>query len=80
MNSDFLQEAKNFRRQSKWCSILCGAATVLTVVLAKEDRLQADLSWLIMPIGGIIFALIYFSMDQHIKKYENEVSSRNQKK
>ena len=69
MSEETLKEAKNFRMQMKWCSIMCWVATLVFIFVPKTTN--DDLSWIIIPVGGSIFNLIYFKMDNMITKYEN---------
>jgi L-asparagine transporter-like permease len=77
MSEEFIKEAKNFRMQMKWCSIICWIATLAFVFIPTKNQ-DADYSWLIIPIGGTILTFIYFSMDANIKKYE-KLNNRNGK-
>lgn len=70
MSEEFIKEAKNFRMQMKWCSIICWVATLAFVFIPFKNP-NAGIDWVIVPIGGCIFNLIYFSMDSKVKKYEN---------
>jgi hypothetical protein len=72
MNQEFLKEAKNFRMQMKWCSIICWISTAIFVYgwFNGNKNIQEDLSWLIVPIGAIILTGIYFNMNKNIKRYE----------
>ena len=69
MSEEFIKEAKNFRMQMKWCSIICWVATLVFIFMPKNPNTGID--WVIVPIGGCIFNLIYFKMDKQIKEYEN---------
>lgn len=69
MSVEFIKEAKNFRMQMKWCSIICWIATLALVFIPSKNT-NDDFSWTIIPVGGIIFTFIYFSMDKNIKRYE----------
>ena len=69
MSEETLKEAKNFRMQMKWCSIMCWVATLVFIFVPKTNN--TDMDWVIIPIGGGIFNLIYFKMDNMITKYEN---------
>jgi len=69
MSEEFIKEAKNFRMQMKWCSIICWVAT-LVFVFGMPKTNNADMDWVIIPVGGTVFAFIYFSMDKNIKRYE----------
>lgn len=68
MSEEFIKEAKNFRMQMKWCSIICWVATLVFIFVPKNA--DVDMDWVIVPIGGGIFNLIYFKMDKQIKEYE----------
>ena len=68
MSKDFIKEAKNFRMQMKWCSIICWVATLVFIFVPKTNN--TDIDWVIIPIGGGIFNLIYLKMDKQIKEYE----------
>lgn len=68
MSEDFIKEAKNFRMQMKWCSIICWVATLVFIFVPKTNN--TDIDWVIIPIGGGIFNLIYFKMDKQVKEYE----------
>lgn len=68
MSEEFIKEAKNFRMQMKWCSIICWVATLVFIFIPKNA--DAGMDWVIVPIGGGIFNLIYFKMDKHITEYE----------
>ena len=71
MSEDFIKEAKNFRKQMKWCSIICWVATAIFIYnYYSKPSLQNDLTWVIIPVGGLILTFVYFSMDSNIKKYE----------
>jgi hypothetical protein len=69
MSEEFIKEAKNFRMQMKWCSIICWAATLAFIFIPTKNT-NDDFSWTIIPVGGTIFTFIYFSMDKNIKRYE----------
>jgi len=69
MTEEFIKEAKNFRRQMKWVSIMCWVATLAFITLPFKNP-NADYDWVIVPVGAVIFSIIYFSMDSNIKKYE----------
>jgi len=68
MSEEFIKEAKNFRMQMKWCSIICWVATLVFIFVPKTNN--TDMDWVIIPIGGGIFNLIYLKMDKQIKEYE----------
>jgi amino acid transporter len=71
MSESFIEEAKNFRRQMKWSSIISWIATLVFLFNYNDTpNLQEDLSWVIIPIGAVILTIIYFSMDSNIKQYE----------
>lgn len=69
MSEDFMKEAKNFRMQMKWCSIICWVATLIFVFIPFKNP-NADMDWVIIPIGGVVFTIIYFKMNGTIKNYE----------
>ena len=69
MSEEFIKEAKNFRMQMKWCSIICWIATLAFIFIPTKNT-NDDFSWTIIPVGGTIFAFIYFTMDKNIKRYE----------
>jgi FtsH-binding integral membrane protein len=68
MSEEFIKEAKNFRMQMKWCSIICWIATLAFIFIPKTNN--EDMGWMIIPVGGTVFTYIYFSMDKNIKRYE----------
>ncbi len=68
MSEEFIKEAKNFRMQMKWCSIICWVATLVFIFIPKNPN--AGIDWVIVPIAGGIFNLIYLKMDSQIKEYE----------
>lgn len=76
MSEEFLNEAKNFRRQMKWSAILCWVGTLIFVYglfygpEAIKKGLNEDYAWVMIPIGAIILSIIYYSMNNNIKKYE----------
>jgi hypothetical protein len=72
MNHEFLKEAKNFRTQVKWCSLICWAGTLVFgyEYFIGNKGVREDLSWVIVPIGAVILSMIYFNMNNNIKKYE----------
>ena len=67
MSEEFIKEAKNFRRQMKWCSIMCWVATLAFIFMPTP---KGDYDWMIIPFGGVILTLCYYSMDKNIKQYE----------
>lgn len=69
MSPETLKEAKNFRMQMKWCSIICWIATLVFIIMPKNP--DAGMDWVIVPIGGGIFTVIYFNMRSMINKYES---------
>lgn len=69
MSEEFIKEAKNFRMQMKWCSIICWVATLVFIFVLKNNT-DTDMDWVIIPIGGAIFNLIYFKIDAQITEYE----------
>lgn len=68
MSEEFIKEAKNFRMQMKWCSIICWIATLAFIFIPKTNN--EDMGWMIIPVGGTVFTFIYFNMDKNIKQYE----------
>ena len=68
MSEEFIKEAKNFKRQMKWCSIMCWFATALLTYKAP-DKIDG---WGIITLGGIVFTIIYFNMSKNISSYEKE--------
>ncbi len=69
MFEEQLKDAKNFKFQMGVCAILCFLATLLFIFFL--DTKEKDNDWSIIPVGGIIFTVIYFNMRNVIKKYEN---------
>lgn len=69
MSEETLKEAKNFRMQMKWCSILCWLATLPFIFIPIKNP-NASYDWIIIPIGAVIFSIIYFNMNSMITKYE----------
>ena len=69
LSEEFIKEAKNFRMQMKWCSIMCWLATLAFIFIPAKNP---DMSWTIIPIGGTIFTFIYFTMNKNIKEYEKK--------
>ena len=67
MSEEFIKEAKNFKRQMKWCSIMCWIATVL--LTQSTDKIDG---WGIITFGAIVFTIIYFNMCKNISSYENK--------
>jgi len=71
MSEEFIKEAKNFRMQMKWCSIICWVASLVFFYnYNSKPSLQENFDWVIIPVGAVIFTLIFLSMDSNIKKYE----------
>jgi len=70
LSEEFIKEAKNFRMQMKWCSIMCWAATLAFIFIPTNSP---DMSWTIIPVGGTIFTYIYFSMNKNIKQHESNI-------
>lgn len=68
MSEEFIKEAKNFKRQMKWCSIICWIATFIFMFNFPTK----DYDWVIVPFGGIVFTIIYFNMSKNISSYENQ--------
>lgn len=71
MSPETLKEAKNFRTQMKWCSIICWLATFLFTYMTTYSNRPDDGGWTIVPIGAGIFTVIYFNMRSTINKYES---------
>ena len=71
LTKEFIKEAKNFRRQMKWCSIMCWVATLAFIFIPTNPN--TSMEWIIVPIGGTILTFIYFSMDKNIKQYERNI-------
>jgi hypothetical protein len=71
MTQEQLKEAKNFRRQMKWCAILCWVATLAFIFIPHKNP-NAGYDWVIVPCGGMVMTLIYISMNSHIKEYEKQ--------
>jgi hypothetical protein len=76
MSPEFLNEAKHFRSQMKWCAILCWVGTAVFTynlffgIERIQTALREDYSWIIVPLGAIILSIIYHNMNSNIKKYE----------
>ena len=70
LSEEFIKEAKNFRMQMKWCSIMCWVATALLTYKAS-DKID---EWGIITFGGIVFTIIYFNMNKNIKEYEKTLT------
>jgi hypothetical protein len=68
MSKEFIKEAKNFRMQMKWCSIMCWATTAFLTYKAPGQLND----WGIIAFGAMVFTIIYFKMDKQIIDYENE--------
>lgn len=68
MSEEFIKEAKNFKRQMKWCSIMCWVTTAL--LSCKVPDKVGD--WGIVIFGAIVFTIIYFNMSKNISSYENK--------
>lgn len=68
MDEKFIKEAKNFKRQMKWCSIMCWFSTALLTYKAP-DKIDG---WGIIIFGAIVFTIIYFKMSKNINTYENQ--------
>ena len=69
LTQEFIKDAKNFRKQLKWMSIICWIAT-LVFIFATNNKENKDYSWLIITFGGVIFTVLYLSMDSKIKDFE----------
>lgn len=70
LSEEFIKEAKNFRRQMKWCAIIAWVATALLTYKAP-DKID---EWGIITFGGIVFTIIYFNMNKNIKEYEKTLT------
>ena len=70
MTKETLKEAKNFRMQMMVCSIMCWIATLVFIIFIPAKNQDVSYDWIIIPIGGIIFSIIYFNMNRMITKYE----------
>jgi len=68
MSEEFIKEAKNFKRQMKWCSIMCWSVTAFLTYKAP-DKIG---DWGIVTFGAIVFTIIYFNMSKNISSYENQ--------
>ena len=68
MSEEFIKEAKNFKRQMKWCSIMCWIATIFLTYKAPD---KIDVLGII-TFGAIVFTIIYFNMSKNISSYENQ--------
>lgn len=75
MENEFIKEAKNFKRQMKWCSIMCW---ITTFILSYKAFNQIG-DWGIVIIGGIVFTIIYFKMRKQIRDYEQQNLNTNYK-
>ena len=71
LSEEFIKESKNFRMQMKWCSIISWIATLAFIFIPFKNP-NADMDWIIVPIGGMIFTCIYFKIDSQIKQYEKK--------
>lgn len=69
LTKDFIDDAKNFRKQLKWMSIICWIFT-LVFIFGTNNKENKDYSWLIITFGGVIFTVLYLSMDSKIKDFE----------
>lgn len=68
MSEEFIKEAKNFKRQMKWCAIISWIATAFLSYKAS-DKIDG---WGIIIFGAIVFTIIYFNMSKNISSYENQ--------
>ena len=68
MSEEFIKDAKNFKRQMKWCSIMCWLATALLTYKAP-DKIDG---WGIITFGAIVFTIIYFNMSKNISSDKNQ--------
>lgn len=69
LRKEFIEDAKDFRKQLKWMSIICWIAT-LVFIFAPDKKENEDYSWIIITLGGAIFTVLYLSMDSKIKDLE----------
>lgn len=68
MSEDFIKEAKNFKRQMKWCAIISWITTAFLTYKAPDK--VGD--WGIVIFGAIVFTIIYLNMSKNISSYENQ--------
>lgn len=73
MTQEALKEAKNFKIQMKWCSIIGGIASLIFIggAINGNKGMLEDFSWVIIPIGTLVFTGIYFHMKSLIQQYED---------
>lgn len=69
LTKEFIDDAKNFRKQLKWMSIICWIFTLVFIFVPNNNE-NEDYSWLIITFGGAIFTVLYFKMDSKIKEFE----------
>lgn len=69
LRKEFIEDAKDFRKQLKWMSIICWIAT-LVFIFVPNNKENEDYSWIIITLGGAIFTVLYLSMDSKIKEFE----------
>ena len=50
LRKEFIGDAKNFRKQLKWMSIICWIAT-LVFIFAPDNKENEDYSWIIITLG-----------------------------
>ena len=74
MTQEQLKDAKNFRRQMKWCSIICWIATAAFIFIPHKNP-DAGYDWVIVPFGGMVYTIIYLSMNSLITEYEKKNSN-----
>lgn len=70
MMEEFIKEYKHFAKQMFIISIICWVVSLIFILFIPEKKLLDDLSWCIVPIGAVIFTLIYINCKKNIKKYE----------
>lgn len=70
LSEEFIKEAKNFRRQMKWCAIMCWVASAF-LTYAAPDKIDG---WGIIMFGAIVFTICYSGMNKNIKEYEKTLT------
>jgi hypothetical protein len=73
MTQETLDEAKNFKKQMKWCSIIGTIASLVFIggAINGNKGILEDFTWVIIPIGTLVFTGIYFNMKSLIQQYED---------
>jgi len=69
LTKEFIGDAKNFRKQLKWMSIICWIFT-LVFIFAPNNKENEDYSWIVITFGGAIFTVLYLNMNSKIKEFE----------